>query len=132
MTNEKEFEFKDGDRVMIEGVLEPFNSNDYPFILRTKGGSITVTKYGNFMIGDRTPILKLIECPKPKLTFQFIRENLVPMKHLFKTHSGEKVLYLGFTRNDKLVTDTSFASPFEILTWDEMYIENWTYEEYKE
>jgi hypothetical protein len=131
MSNEKEFEFKVGDRVCIEGFLEPFNSNDYPFILRTKGGSITVTKYGNFMIGNRTPILKLIERPKPKLTFQFIRENLVPMKHLLVDEDGDKRLYIGFSRSfSHVITDNCLST----MSWHflEEEIQNWTYDEYKE
>jgi hypothetical protein len=134
MNNEKEFEFKVGDRVMIEGVLEKNpNQDDYPLLLKV-GDEFwkTLTIDGKLWHDDNRPILKLIERPKPKLTFQFIRENLVPMKHLLIDEHGDKRLYLGFTKTDHLAVDSASLSPFNVSIWSEPDIQNWTYEECKE
>lgn len=68
--------------------------------------------------------------PEPKLTFEFIRNNLVPMKHVLIDTLGRKRLYLGFNREDELVTDdfTGWGS----FTLVESTIEDWTYEDYNE
>jgi hypothetical protein len=134
MSNEKEFEFKVGDRVIIEGVLKD-NSNDkkYPLVLEIEGITFgTFTLDGKVFEEDEKPILKLIERPKPKLTFQFIKENLVPMKHLLVDEDGDKRLYLGFTKTGHLAVDSASFSPFNVSIWSEPYIQDWTYEEYEE
>jgi len=55
--------------------------------------------------------------------FDEIRKNCTPMEALFISNSGEKRLYLGFTRTGKLVTDC--AKGYRAVVWDEEEIKNW-------
>ena len=68
--------------------------------------------------------------PHKPLTFERIRKECVPMKHLLVDGTGRKRLYLGFNREGKLVTD--FFDSLGCCAWGEPRIANWTIEEYRE
>jgi len=70
-----------------------------------------------------------INNPEP-LTFERIRKECVPMKHLLVDEAGHKRLYLGFNRRGKAVTDCAYGC--DVATWYETSIKDWTIEEYKE
>jgi hypothetical protein len=130
--NNENFEFKVGDRVCIEGVLRKGSlEGNYPFVLDIDSKNcLLLTNKGEFNKDSGEVVLKLIESPKPKLTFEFIRNNLVPMKHLLVDANGDKRLYLGFNRQGNLVTDS--FSKVNSVSWHESGIKDWTYEDYNE
>jgi hypothetical protein len=64
-----------------------------------------------------------------KLTFDKIRQQCVPMKHLLVDGCGVKRLYLGFNRNGSLVTDTSAGDGS--TSWREPWLESWMIEPYE-
>ena len=70
-----------------------------------------------------------INKPEP-LTFERIRKECVPMKHLLIDEVGYKRLYLGFNRAGYLVTDHESGSSANDCC--EYRVKNWTIEEYKE
>lgn len=77
-------------------------------------------------------ILEAVEhINKPEiLTFERIKSECVPMKHLLVDTDGGKRLYLGFNRSGHLVTD--FSTGVGDSSWQEDAVKNWTIEEYKQ
>lgn len=71
-------EFKDGDRVKIEGVLRKGEHHHYTLRLYDDKGDFidSFTKDGRLYSGRR-PILELIERPKKKVAFKDWREDKV-------------------------------------------------------
>lgn len=69
-----------------------------------------------------------ISKPEP-LTFERIKKECVPMKHLLVDDSGDKRLYLGFNRVRTLVTDG--YSNIGSTCWSECEVKNWTIEPYE-
>lgn len=68
--------------------------------------------------------------PRKPLTFERIKKECVPMKHLLVDgECGDRRLYLGFNRKGFLVTDTYNGTC--VSSWSEGSITNWTIEEYK-
>jgi len=64
-----------------------------------------------------------------KLTFDRIRKECVPGKHLLVEDIENKRLYLGFTRNGHLATDC--RDGILAIFWAEPSIEDWTIEPYE-
>jgi hypothetical protein len=63
------FEFREGDIVKIEGVLERTNHEEYPLRLRMLGGrGLSFTLDGSYHICDIIPTLQLVSRPKKKVT----------------------------------------------------------------
>jgi hypothetical protein len=62
-------EFKVGDIVKIEGVLErnPDITSKYPLLLRVVGFDRTFTKDGKHTLSDSTPTLQLVNRPEQKI-----------------------------------------------------------------
>lgn len=64
-----------------------------------------------------------------KLTFEQIRKECEPMKHLLVSDNGAERLYLGFNRFGHLVTDGRCGQ--DCVDWKEGEIKDWTIKEYK-
>jgi hypothetical protein len=66
--------------------------------------------------------------PEP-LTFERIRKECEPMKHLLVDNHGDKRLYLGFNRRGFLVTD--WSTGHYCADWEEYKIKDWKIEKYE-
>lgn len=140
----REIEFKKGDKVFCirngHGVVIEIRNNSHPVQARFHD---TINEYkadGKEYKEDAHPILfhsakeaseyfaKVAE-EEGKLTFEKIRKELVPMKHLLIAEDGRKRLYLGFSREGNLILDRYDGHGCSI--WGEYTVKDWTYEEYK-
>lgn len=68
-------EFKPGDKVRIEGVLESHFSESYPIKLNINGTKILFTKDGKLYQCDKHSILQLVERPKKPVPFKYWEEG---------------------------------------------------------
>lgn len=64
------------------------------------------------------------------LTFERIKKECVPMKHILVSSEGDERLYLGFNRSGYLVTD--FSDRRGCASWAKEHITDWVIKEYKE
>lgn len=64
------------------------------------------------------------------LTFETIRRECEPMKHLLVSADGKERLYLGFNREGRLITDN--YSGESSLNWLEISITNWAIKKIQE
>lgn len=80
---------------------------------------------------ERDYYLKHYPSLEPELlTFDRIKTECEPMKHLLVDGVGDKRLYLGFNRCGELVTDCS--SKESSFCWSEYIINDWSIENYNE